>query len=461
METETYKKETMESQSHVPEQTQKGATFLRTCFNGINALSGLLLRRCMDAHPRVKTYPDIGEVAFGYKGKALISTFMYLELYLIATEFLILEGDNLEKLFPNMSYQVAGLKIGGKQGFVLFAALAILPTTWLRNLGVLAYVSAGGVVASVVVVASVAWAGAVDGVGFHEKGKLLSLAGLPTAISLYAFSYSGHAVFPDICTSMKDKTQFPKVLAICFTLCTLNYGTMAVLGYLMYGGGVQSQVTLNLPLGKFSSKLAIYTTLVNPFTKYAIMTNPISTAIEDWGPFRNSRPMSLLIRTVLLISNVVVALSIPFFGYLMAFIGAFLSVVVSILLPCICYLKIFKGSRSFGSELVIICGILLLGVTVAVLGSRASISNHVGPTSTSYWSTSRPDISHKHSNRTCGPISPSLQVEDSKLSTNREQDHHGDLAWLNLSKSHLSKRTNEIIKLDRTRGVCLKSHNKN
>ncbi|KAJ4972992.1 hypothetical protein NE237_006166 [Protea cynaroides] len=405
METETYKKETMESQSNLPEQTQKGATFLRTCFNGINALSGvgilsipyalaeggwfclllllimsmvcfftgLLLRRCMDAHPRVKTYPDIGEVAFGYKGKALISTFMYLELYLIATEFLILEGDNLEKLFPNMSFKVAGLKIGGKQGFVLFAALAIMPTTWLRNLGVLAYVSAGGVVASVVVVASVAWAGAVDGVGFHEKGKLLSLAGLPTAISLYAFSYSGHAVFPDICTSMKDKTQFPKVLAICFTLCTLNYGTMAVLGYLMYGGAVQSQVTLNLPLGKFSSKLAIYTTLINPFTKYAIMTNPISTAIEDWGPFRNSRPMSLIIRTVLLISNIVVALSIPFFGYLMAFIGAFLSVVVSILLPCICYLKIFKGSRSFGSELVFICGILLLGVTVAVLGTYTSV----------------------------------------------------------------------------------------
>ncbi|XP_043724890.1 amino acid transporter AVT1I-like [Telopea speciosissima] len=404
---ETHKEETMENQSSQQplQQAPTGTTFLRTCFNGLNALSGvgilsipyalseggwlslvflfiiavacnytgLLLKRCMDAHRLVKTYTDIGELAFGYKGRAMVALFMYLELYLVAAEFLILEGDNLEKLFPNKNFQLGSLTIGGKQGFVLVAALLILPTTWLRNLGLLAYVSAGGVLASIIVVGCVAWAGAVDGVGFHESGKLLNWAGLPTAISLYAFCYCGHAVFPTLCTSMKDRSQFPKVLVICFILCTLNYGSMAVLGYLMYGEGLKSQVTLNLPVGKISSKIAIYTTLVNPFTKYAIMITPIAAAIEDWFPFRNSRPISLLIRTVLLISNVVVALTIPFFAYLMAFIGAFLSVVVSLLLPCICYLKIFKSSRSFNLELVIICGILVLGIIVAVLGTYTSL----------------------------------------------------------------------------------------
>ncbi|XP_043703734.1 amino acid transporter AVT1I-like [Telopea speciosissima] len=391
----------MESQN----QAQKGTTFLLTCFNGVNALSGvgilsipyalseggwmsllllfimaavcnytgLLLRRCMDAHPLVRTYPDIGELAFGYKGRAMISLFMYLELYLICVEFLILEGDNLEKLFPNMNFNVGSLKIGGKQGFVLLSALVILPTTWLKNLGLLAYVSAGGVLASIVVVCSVAWAGAIDHVGFHERGTLVRWNGVPTAISLFAFSYSGHAVLPTLCTSMKDKSQFPRVLVMCFMLCTVNYGTMAVLGYLMYGEGVKSQVTLNLPVGKLSSRIAIYTTLVNPFTKYAIMISPISTALEDWFPFRNSRPISILIRTVLLISTVVVALSIPFFGYLMAFIGAFLSVMVSILLPCTCYLKIYNAFKSFSLELVSIGGILVLGTAVAVMGTYISL----------------------------------------------------------------------------------------
>ena len=173
--------------------------------------TGLLLRRCMDAHPLIKTYPDVGELAFGMKGRTMIALFMYLELYLVAVEFLILEGDNLEKLFPTMSFKVAGLKIGGRQGFVLLAALVILPTTWLRSLGLLAYLSAGGVFASVIVVGCVFWAGAVDGVGFHERGMVLNWSGLPTTISLFVFCYCGHAIFPTLCTSMKDKSQFSKV----------------------------------------------------------------------------------------------------------------------------------------------------------------------------------------------------------------------------------------------------------
>ncbi|CBI31952.3 unnamed protein product, partial [Vitis vinifera] len=403
---EGQKIESMESQNQLPQQQlSRGTTFLRTCFNGINALSGvgilsipyalsqggwlslillflvailcwytgLLLRRCMDAHPLIKTYPDVGELAFGMKGRTMIALFMYLELYLVAVEFLILEGDNLEKLFPTMSFKVAGLKIGGRQGFVLLAALVILPTTWLRSLGLLAYLSAGGVFASVIVVGCVFWAGAVDGVGFHERGMVLNWSGLPTTISLFVFCYCGHAIFPTLCTSMKDKSQFSKVLLICFALSTINYGSMAILGYLMFGENLRSQVTLNLPTGKMSSKLAIYTTLINPLTKYGIIITPIANAIEDTFSFHNSRPISITIRTALVISTVVVALTVPFFGYIMEFIGAFLSVTVSMLFPCVFYLKINKASRSFGLELIAIIAILALGSFVAVTGTYTSL----------------------------------------------------------------------------------------
>jgi vesicular inhibitory amino acid transporter len=96
----------------------------------------------MYANLASKTYLDIGDVAFEYKGTVVISIFMYLELYLVAIEFLILESDNLNKLFPNTAFKIAGLK--GKKGFVLLTTLVILPTTSLKSLGVLAYFSAGG-----------------------------------------------------------------------------------------------------------------------------------------------------------------------------------------------------------------------------------------------------------------------------------------------------------------------------
>ncbi|QHO03357.1 hypothetical protein HN51_037749 [Arachis hypogaea] len=403
----------MESQNHQVqvsyssgESLRGGTSFFKTCLNGLNALSGvgilsmpyavsqggwmslilllivatvcwytgLLLQRCMDAHPLIKSYPDIGEVAFGYKGRTMVAIFMYLELYLVAVEFLILEGDNLEKLFPNMDFKIGSLRIGGKAGFVLLTALAILPTTWLKSLGVLAYISIGGVVASLILIACVVCVGEVDGIGFHQKGELVNWKGLPSAVSLFAFCYCGHAVFPTLRNSMKDRTQFYKVLMVCFITSTITYGSMAIIGYKMFGEHVNSQVTLNLPTKKISTKIAIYTTLINPFTKYAVIITPITNAIEETLPLLyKGRPVVILIRTIIVLSTLLVALFIPFFAYVMAFIGAFLSVAGSWIFPCLCYLKMNKAAQKFGMELVIIIGILFTGSIIALVGTYISI----------------------------------------------------------------------------------------
>ncbi|KAK9119262.1 hypothetical protein Scep_017355 [Stephania cephalantha] len=189
----------VENHQHQSSQT----TFMRTCFNGVNAMSGIgilsasyalsqggwfgliilfvmsvmcwytgvLLGKCMNSHPLAKTYPDIGNIAFGYKGKVMVSLFLYCELYFILIELLILEGDNLYKLFPHMSIKLGNVKIQGRNGFIILAGLVILPTTWVRSLGLLAYISAGGVLSYIVLVVSVFCVGTNDRVGFHEGGQ--------------------------------------------------------------------------------------------------------------------------------------------------------------------------------------------------------------------------------------------------------------------------------------------------
>ena len=174
--------------------------------------TGLLLQRCMAVDPAVRTFADIGERAFGRGGRLLVSGFMYAELYLIAIGYLIVDGDNLDKLFPGARVSLGPASLAGKQLFVVLVALVVAPTTWLRSLGVLAYVSATGVFASLLIVLSVLWAAAVDGVGFSAPGTTaLRPTRLPTALGLYTFCFCGHAVFPTLYTSMKEKRQFPKV----------------------------------------------------------------------------------------------------------------------------------------------------------------------------------------------------------------------------------------------------------
>ncbi|KAL6009156.1 hypothetical protein ACLOJK_022383 [Asimina triloba] len=148
---------------------------------------------------------------------------------------------------------------------------------------------------------------------------------------------------------------------------------MAISGYLMYGQHVQSQVTLNLHVRKISFKIAIYTTLINPLTKYALMTTPRADAVEDVLQINNSRIISLLIRILMLISMVTVALTVPLFAHLMALTGSLLSSTVSMVLSCICYLKISKSSWTRQLEFSIIMGIIAFGVLVAVVSTYHSL----------------------------------------------------------------------------------------
>ncbi|KAG8051444.1 hypothetical protein GUJ93_ZPchr0001g30945 [Zizania palustris] len=342
--------------------------------------TGTLIEHCMRADGSIASYPDIGQFAFGAVGRRAIAFFMYVELYLVAISFLVLEGDNLDKLFPGASMELLGYHLHGKKLFIVVAAAVILPTTWLKNLGMLAYVSAAGLVASAALTASLVWAGIAE-TGFHKNNSsALNLTGLPTSLGLYFVCFTGHAVFPMIYSSMKNNKHFSKVLMISSVLCSLNYGLTAVLGYLIYGDDVQSQVTLNLPTGKLYTKIAIVMTLVNPLAKYALLVAPITAAVEERLSLQGGgRASRVAISTAVLASTVVVASTVPFFGYLMSFIGSFLSVMATVLFPCLCYLKIYNTDGGIRrSEITAIAGILMLGVFVAVTGTYTSLQQIVG-----------------------------------------------------------------------------------
>ncbi|TVU41240.1 hypothetical protein EJB05_14743, partial [Eragrostis curvula] len=242
--------------------------------------TGVLLRRCLDSKEGLETYPDIGHAAFGTTGRIAISIILYVELYACCIEYLILEGDNLSKLFPNAHLTIGSMTLNSHVFFAILTTLVVMPTTWLRDLSVLSYLSAGGVVASFLVVMCLFWVGVIDNVGFENKGTALNLPGIPIAIGLYGYCYSGHGVFPNIYSSLKNRNQFPSVLFTCIGLSTLLFAGAAVMGYKMFGEATQSQFTLNLPDNLVVSKVAVWTTVANPITKYPWCS---SYVLEDFS----------------------------------------------------------------------------------------------------------------------------------------------------------------------------------
>ncbi|XP_022842695.1 amino acid transporter AVT1C isoform X1 [Olea europaea var. sylvestris] len=344
-------------------------------FAVLSYYTGILLRSCLDSQPGIETYPDIGQAAFGRVGRIVISIILYVELYACCIEFIILESDNLSSLFPNAHLSIGGFELNSHHFFALMTALAILPTVWLRDLSILSYISAGGVIASVLVVACLFWVGLVDQVGFQTNGTMLNLSTLPVSIGLYGYCYSGHAVFPNIYTSMAKPNQYPAVLLTSFGICTLLYTGVAILGYTMFGESTQSQFTLNMPQDLVASKIAVWTTVVNPFTKYALTMSPVAMSLEELIPsnHKKSHIYSIIIRTALVMSTLLVALSIPFFGLVMAFIGSLLTMLVTLILPCACYLSILKGKINLFQGSICIL-IIVVGVIASVFGTYSALS---------------------------------------------------------------------------------------
>ncbi|CAH8376219.1 unnamed protein product [Eruca vesicaria subsp. sativa] len=334
--------------------------------------TGILLRYCLDSEADLETYPDIGQAAFGTTGRIFVSIVLYLELYACCVEYIILESDNLSSLYPNAGLSIGGFELNARHLFALLTTIAVLPTVWLRDLSLLSYISAGGVIASVLVVLSLFWIGLVDEVGIHSKGTTLNLSTLPVAIGLYGYCYSGHAVFPNIYTSMANPNQYPSALLTCFTICTLMYAGVAIMGYTMFGEATESQFTLNLPQDLVATKIAVWTTVKST---YALTLSPVALSLEELIPSRHNKShwYAIGIRTALVFSTLLVGLAIPFFGLVMSLIGSLLTMLVTLILPPACFLSIVRRKVT-RTQMMLCVLIIVVGAISSVVGSYSALS---------------------------------------------------------------------------------------
>lgn len=345
---------------------------------GCGCYTAALLTACMRSYSSVRTYPDLGALAFGMAGRVVVSLLLYLECFCCAVDFIILQGDNLSALVHRISLPIFNVCLSGSRGMMVVVALATLPAIWLRDLSWLSYLSFSGAAASVMLLVLVGWVGHPSG---HSGQKhiymppLVNWSNMPLVVGVFSFCFAGHAVIPSLYTSTRPKPLFVKILWVGFMYAVLLYGSMAVLGVSIYGGDVSDNITLDMmhhASHHVATHIALWSVIISPISKVALALAPIMEGVEGrWAlgtPGKWLHMASCLaIRTGVFGLVLITAIAVPFFSAVMSFIGGFLSMSVSFILPCLFFIRlggpkrikgIWKGAPYLMAFVGIISGVL-------------------------------------------------------------------------------------------------------
>ena len=106
-------------------------------------------------------------------------------------------------------------------------------------------------------------------------------------------------------------------------------------GYYMYGSAAGDIVIFNLPAGVLAT-ICSCLVLVNPIAKFALTMEPVGAAATRAARTPTGLPR-LAVRTLVALGMLAAARSLPFLAYVMALVGSFMTISVSVTFPAICH----------------------------------------------------------------------------------------------------------------------------
>ncbi|KAJ2059492.1 hypothetical protein GGI17_004372 [Coemansia sp. S146] len=352
----------------------------------ISTFTGVLIIKSLNMMDtsRVRNFNQIGQAAFGIPGRVIIYILYFINVTGIVGDYIILAGQS----FHQIANGAGGLTENSWK--LLCTAIMWLGCISLKQMSEAAVLSLVGIVTSmgailIGVIQAFMYPYRDDGLvpvshhrATHETARG---SGVALALATISFAFCAVSVMPSVESSMRRPDKWNSVLGLSMAIVGITYIFVATVGYWAFGDQALAPFLDNLPPNAATKAAKILISLHVIFAS-PVMATSFALEIEvalNITKERLSRVREfaarLLLRTLFFVAMAGVALGIPFFGDVMALVGAFSMSLLLCVVPVACYVKL-RGWRNISRQLLLACALVMcLGVYICIMGSKGAIED--------------------------------------------------------------------------------------
>ena len=333
--------------------------------SGLNLYAMLLLPQVQKilvqrGFENCNTYGDLGRCIMGPAGEILVNVCLCVSQVGFATAYIIFIAANLYSIAQFPRGIVCLVCIPGLCILVQFRELKHLsPFSLLANCSNFAALSA------------VLFQDLETYQPHNDAIHAVKWDGFLYIIAVTLYSIEGVGMVLSLEASCKDRSSFPKVLAIVCSCIALFMSFFGSAGYLAFGDQTMAPITLNLA-GHWSSTFVKCALCLGLYLTYPIMMFPVWATTETFVPrMKTEATMRVPFRCCLVIASTFVAYSFPHFGEFLGLVGSSICTILGLILPCYFSLSVQRDVSPYWK----ICLNLFLMIGGAIFGIKGTYNS--------------------------------------------------------------------------------------
>jgi proton-coupled amino acid transporter len=333
------------------------------------------------------TYPDVAEEAclrgppwgrkFAFLARQIVLWGIFLTYFATGSCYAVIVAENFNYVaFNYITPFDKRITIG-----LLF--LPFLLIAYVPNLKYLAPVSMVANVCMAVGLGITCYYLLVDIPSISERPAIANLSTLPVGISVVIFAIEAIGVVMPLENNMETPRKFIGIFGVLnqgMAFVTVLYIVLGFLGFLKYGEHTADSITLNLPKEEYAAQAVNVLVGLAVFFTYGLVFYVCLDIVWNEIKYRYSTKETFanyLLRTVMVIVNIVIAVLVPQIIPFVSLIGAFCFSILGLVCPVIIEILTFweEGFGRFNWKIAKHAVIMITAMIAVIFGSRSAISD--------------------------------------------------------------------------------------